>query len=140
MLSGYPSSGKTHRARQLVDFLNSRISTSSDPRISRLSVSHIDDESLGLSRDVYREAQTEKDARATAYSAIKRVLGRDSVVVADGLNYIKGFRYQLYCEAKAMQTPNCVVCCPSAVFRLHGDALDYETEADDPRGSRRDIY
>ena len=30
-------------------------------------------------------------------------------MVADGLNYIKGFRYQLYCEAKAVQTPNCVV-------------------------------
>lgn len=25
------------------------------------------------------------------------------------MNYIKGFRYQLYCEAKAMQTTNCVV-------------------------------
>lgn len=25
------------------------------------------------------------------------------------MNYIKGFRYQLYCEAKAVQTPNCVV-------------------------------
>lgn len=25
------------------------------------------------------------------------------------MNYIKGFRYQLYCEAKAVQTPSCVV-------------------------------
>lgn len=25
------------------------------------------------------------------------------------MNYIKGFRYQLYCEAKAVQTTNCVV-------------------------------
>jgi protein KTI12 len=25
------------------------------------------------------------------------------------MNYIKGFRYQLYCEAKAVQTPNCIV-------------------------------
>lgn len=30
-------------------------------------------------------------------------------MVADGMNYIKGFRYQLYCEAKAVQTPSCVV-------------------------------
>lgn len=30
-------------------------------------------------------------------------------MIADGLNYIKGFRYQLYCEAKALQTPSCVV-------------------------------
>ncbi len=37
------------------------------------------------------------------------MLSRDAVIVADGMNYIKGFRYQLYCEAKAVQTPNCVV-------------------------------
>jgi protein KTI12 len=37
------------------------------------------------------------------------VLTRDTIVIADGMNYIKGFRYQLYCEAKAVQTPNCVV-------------------------------
>jgi tRNA uridine 5-carbamoylmethylation protein Kti12 len=42
-------------------------------------------------------------------SAVKRLLGRDDIVIADGLNYIKGFRYQLYCEAKALQTPSCVV-------------------------------
>lgn len=70
---------------------------------------HINDQSLGLSRDVYANARPEKDARATFSSAIKRVLGRDAIVIADGLNYIKGFRYQLYCEAKAVQTPSCVV-------------------------------
>ena len=37
------------------------------------------------------------------------MLGRDAIIVADGMNYIKGFRYQLYCEAKAVQTPSCVV-------------------------------
>jgi protein KTI12 len=37
------------------------------------------------------------------------MLGRDDIVVADGLNYIKGFRYQLFCEAKALGTPSCVV-------------------------------
>lgn len=61
---------------------------------------------------MYREARTEKDARAEEYSAVKRALGRDTIVIADGLNYIKGFRYQLYCEAKAMQTPSCVVRAP----------------------------
>ena len=58
---------------------------------------------------MYATARPEKDARATFSSAIKRVLNRDAIVVADGMNYIKGFRYQMYCEAKAMQTPSCVV-------------------------------
>lgn len=77
--------------------------------MKRLKTHHIDDQGLGLSREVYATARAEKDARATFSSAIKRVLGRDVIVVADGMNYIKGFRYQLYCEAKAVQTPSCVV-------------------------------
>ena len=72
-------------------------------------MAHINDQSLGLSRDVYKEARTEKEARATEYSAVKRALGKECIVIADGLNYIKGFRYQLYCEAKAVETPHCVV-------------------------------
>ena len=109
LISGYPASGKTYRSNQLADFFRSKIHDSSDARISHLTVCHVDDQSLGLSRDVYREARTEKDARATLYSAVKRALGKDTIVIADGLNYIKGFRYQLYCEAKALQTPSCVV-------------------------------
>ena len=108
-MSGYPCSGKTYRSNQLVEFFNSKINAIADSRASRLGVCHINDQTLGLGRDDYREAKREKDARATEYSAVKRALGRDTVVIADGLNYIKGFRYQLYCEAKAMQTPSCVV-------------------------------
>ncbi len=109
LVSGYPASGKTYRSNQLVESFRSKIQASSDARVSRLTVCHINHDSLGLNRDVYREARKEKDARATEYSAVKRALGKDTIVVADGLNYIKGFRYQLYCEAKAVQTPSCVV-------------------------------
>jgi protein KTI12 len=110
LISGYPSSGKTYRSQQLVDYLNGRIrDESSNPQIARLKVHHVNDQSLGLSRDVYHTARAEKDARATEYSAVKRLLTRDDIVIADGLNYIKGFRYQLYCEAKAVQTASCVV-------------------------------
>ncbi|RMY89040.1 hypothetical protein D0864_06514 [Hortaea werneckii] len=109
LIAGYPSSGKTHRSKQLIDFFAQKINESDDPKIKRLKLHHIDDQGLGLSRDVYGAARPEKDARATFSSAIKRVLNRDAVVVADGMNYIKGFRYQLYCEAKAVQTPNCIV-------------------------------
>ena len=40
---------------------------------------------------------------------MKRALSKDAVVIADGLNYIKGYRYQLWCEAKAAGTRCCVV-------------------------------
>jgi protein KTI12 len=108
-ISGFPCSGKTFRSNQLVEYLQSRISESKDPRISKITVHHINEESLGVSRNVYNTARLEKDARATEMSAVKRFLTRDAIVIADGLNYIKGYRYQLHCEAKAAQTPSCVV-------------------------------
>jgi protein KTI12 len=110
LLSGYPSAGKTTRALQLKQLFEAKIASSpADARVSRLKVHHINDQTLGVSRSVYHTAKAEKDARAEEYSAVKRVLSRDDIVIADGMNYIKGFRYQLYCEAKAVQTPNCVV-------------------------------
>ncbi|KAJ6257951.1 hypothetical protein Dda_7741 [Drechslerella dactyloides] len=111
MMSGFPASGKTTRANQIKDFFESKISELSptDPRVARLKVHIVSDESLGLSTEVYREARPEKDARATFYAAVKRLLSQDDIVIADGMNYIKGYRYQLHCEAKALLTPSCVV-------------------------------
>lgn len=127
MISGFPSSGKTYRSQQLSSFFNRKIEVAEDPKVKRLKVHHIDDQSLGLSRDVYATARPEKDARAGFSSAIKRALSRDTIVIADGMNYIKGFRYQLYCEAKAVQTPSCVVHVgtPAEKCReLNADALE----------------
>lgn len=110
VISGYPSSGKTYRAQQLLSFFQTKIDNATDGQLGRRLKCHlINDQSLGLDRHVYQNARAEKDARATEYSAVKRVLARDDIVIADGLNYIKGFRYQLHCEAKALQTPSCVV-------------------------------
>lgn len=52
---------------------------------------------------------SEKDARAALYGAVKRVLSDKDIVILDGLNYIGGWRYQLYCEAKALRTPSCLL-------------------------------
>lgn len=71
---------------------------------------HVSDDELGISRHAYENAKDEKMARGGLSSAIKRTLDRDTIVVADAMNYIKGFRYQLYCEAKAVRTNSCVVC------------------------------
>jgi protein KTI12 len=40
---------------------------------------------------------------------VKRVLSGKDIVILDGFNYIKGWRYQLYCEAKALRTPHCLL-------------------------------
>jgi hypothetical protein len=126
--TGYPSAGKTTRAVQLKSYFDDKIAAANDKSATRLKVHIVNDQTLGVSRAVYHTARAEKDARAEEYSAVKRILSRDDIVIADGLNYIKGFRYQLYCEAKALQTPSCVV-----------SALHYPpcTCADRPRGAHR---
>ncbi|KAF2154037.1 chromatin associated protein KTI12 [Myriangium duriaei CBS 260.36] len=119
LLSGLPTSGKTQRTQQIQADFSSRISSSTDPHIRSLRIVHISDSSLGLSRTVYDAGRAEKDARAAFSSAVKRELTRETIVLADGMNYIKGFRYQLYCEAKAVRTTSCVVqpAVPPAVAR-----------------------
>ena len=38
-----------------------------------------------------------------------RVISAEDIVIMDGMNYIKGFRYQMFCVAKNVPTPSCVV-------------------------------
>lgn len=37
------------------------------------------------------------------------MLSDKDIVILDGANYIKGWRYQLFCEAKALRTPSCLL-------------------------------
>jgi protein KTI12 len=121
MLSGLPSSGKTTRALQLQKALEDKIESSSQ----KMKIHVINDDSLNINRQVYEgvlftlslasfkclylDTKSEKAARGTFFSAVQRALSKDTIVIADGMNYIKGFRYQLFCEAKALSTPHCVV-------------------------------
>lgn len=42
-------------------------------------------------------------------SSVKKLLSKETIVILDNLTYIKGFRYQLFCEAKALLTNSCVL-------------------------------
>ncbi|QSZ29359.1 hypothetical protein DSL72_003873 [Monilinia vaccinii-corymbosi] len=120
ILTGYPTSGKTYRANQLREYFLAKISSlpSTSPS-SSLRVHLISDHTLAIPREVYNlesksanersNNASEKDARATIYAAVKRVLSNKDVVILDGGNYIKGWRYQLFCEAKAVRTGCCVL-------------------------------
>ncbi len=46
--------------------------------------------------------QAEKNARASLKAAVERELNKEAVLIADDLNYIKGYRYELFCIARAM--------------------------------------
>lgn len=116
MMTGFPSSGKTRWAQHIKATFEDKIKTSTDPRVSKLNIVLINDESLGIDKSDYAQANWEKAARGLLFSAVERYLGKECLVICDGLNYIKGFRYQLSCSAKALGTPHCLVCC-TPLFR-----------------------
>lgn len=117
ILTGYPCSGLTYRARQLASLIEKAQDEvfasvqpgSPAPLKSRYKVHVVSSHDKSHPRTVYDHARTEKEARGVAYARAKRVLARDSIVILDGMNYIKGWRYQLWCEAKASNTTCCVV-------------------------------
>lgn len=47
--------------------------------------------------------------RGALFTALQRHLGNDRIVIVDSLNYIKGFRYQMYCAAREAKVRVCTV-------------------------------
>ncbi|BFZ58081.1 kti12, chromatin associated [Savitreella phatthalungensis] len=123
ILSGLPCSGKTTLAERFKEDIERRIarrdslqdaSTQTPPtsRPAKSTVQRVvlvNDASLHLRKSEYDATFREKNARAALISAVSRSISRDTIVVVDAMNYVKGFRYQLFCEAKAMSTPCCCV-------------------------------
>lgn len=46
------------------------------------------------------DSRSEKPARAALFTAATRSLTPSTITILDSANYIKGFRYQLYCAAR----------------------------------------
>ncbi|GFR11719.1 protein KTI12 homolog, partial [Trichonephila clavata] len=56
-------------------------------------------------------AQKEKELRSSLKSEVERHLSKDTTVILDAGNYIKGYRYELYCLSKGCKTTHCVIHC-----------------------------
>ena len=107
-MCGVPSSGKSTRARQIADFITQVGEEQKDGR----EVVLVNEEMLGLAKDLYlRDPQQEKILRASLKSAVEKFIDAQRVVILDSLNYIKGYRYELYCLARSANTQICNVFC-----------------------------
>ncbi|XP_028393500.1 protein KTI12 homolog [Dendronephthya gigantea] len=120
IMCGYPASGKTTRCNELKQYFTQKHGK---------GVEVISDDMLELNKNtVYSSSANEKSARASLKSAVERLMSRDSIVILDSLNYIKGYRYELYCSAKAHKTPHCVVYCESS----KDNCMKLNKEREDP--------
>eukprot|EP00043_Microstomoeca_roanoka_P023273 m.258026 g.258026 ORF g.258026 m.258026 type:complete len:274 (-) comp28458_c0_seq1:221-1042(-) len=100
MMCGFPCSGKTKRAKELLAYLET----------CGVRAVIVGDESEGIDvRTAYETPVVEKQTRGIIKSAVDRSLAKDVVVIVDSLNYIKGYRYELYCLARSLQTPSCII-------------------------------
>ena len=107
VITGLPCSGKTTRAEQLADLFR---------REQReVHVIQNDYSALDGRNAVYSSSQVEKMARGLLKSLVERVLTKDNVVILDSLNYIKGFRYELYCVSKHLDSTHCILYCGTPV-------------------------
>ncbi|PWA14253.1 hypothetical protein CCH79_00012214, partial [Gambusia affinis] len=99
VMCGYPCSGKTRRTEEL----KAHFEETTDRQVHIVG-----DLALGVDRN---NSQKEKDTRASLKAEVERKVNKDNIVILDSLNYIKGYRYELFCLTKHAQTPHCLVHC-----------------------------
>jgi protein KTI12 len=141
ILCGFPASGKTTLANKLVSFLSTQ---------SNFPVKVVNEETIsipvGPKNALYETAVEEKKIRAALLAAAERHVSKDTVVIVDWLNYIKGYRYQLYCLARAAGTPSiCLHCqartstCETRSHGTYASALLHDLIArfEEPNGQSR---
>ncbi|KAJ1692249.1 hypothetical protein LUZ63_008947 [Rhynchospora breviuscula] len=113
VMCGQPCSGKSTAAILLSEALQSACATGGD---QRLALRIIDESSLHLGRNQsYADMVAEKNLRGVLRSQVDRSLSKDSIVIVDSLNNIKGYRYELWCLARASGIRYCVVFCDTEV-------------------------
>jgi len=86
VMTGLPSSGKSSVVTKLQDFFTSK---------EKAVVVICEEQLMGQDKNfIFSDSKHEKDVRGRLKSEVIRHLGKDNVVICDGLNYIKGFRYE----------------------------------------------
>lgn len=104
---GGPCTGKTQTALKIKDYLEKE---------KKKEVILINEESLGFDRqDCYKDSNSEKILRGKLKSEVEKNLDDSTVVILDSLNYIKGYRYELYCLVRNFKTRHCIVYCKTEV-------------------------
>uniref|UniRef100_A0AC35FHL9 Chromatin associated protein KTI12 n=1 Tax=Panagrolaimus sp. PS1159 TaxID=55785 RepID=A0AC35FHL9_9BILA len=91
LITGLPSSGKSTIVNRISDFITQK----------GIKVEIIREEDYGdFSRESYNDAKKEKQWRSSIRRDVSKHIGQQALVICDGLNYVKGYRYELFTQAK----------------------------------------
>lgn len=104
VICGQPCSGKSTAAACLAEALRDSE--------SKPTVRIIDETLFHLDRDQsYANMPAEKNLRGVLRSEVDRSVSKDNIIIVDSLNSIKGYRYELWCLARAAGVRYCVLFC-----------------------------
>ncbi|KAL7065266.1 hypothetical protein AAHC03_05355 [Spirometra sp. Aus1] len=121
LLCGYPCSGKSTVTALLAGCLRAQRPDYQIEVVSEESIAGAP--SGGTAVDprvaIYTDANLEKQLHAEIKSQAKRALtGKkpsNTIVIVDANNYIKGYRYELYCTAKSMRHKQAILHCTTGL-------------------------
>eukprot|EP01095_Lingulamoeba_sp_RSL-Kostka_P007761 TRINITY_DN2514_c0_g1_i1.p1 TRINITY_DN2514_c0_g1~~TRINITY_DN2514_c0_g1_i1.p1 ORF type:complete len:391 (-),score=145.60 TRINITY_DN2514_c0_g1_i1:199-1371(-) len=107
VMVGPPASGKTTRAKELKEYFT---------KVKGKEVVIVNEESCKIIKNVgYKDSKEEKNTRSTLRAGVERTLNNSVVVIFDSMNYIKGFRYEMFCTAREYGTAHCLVYCDTPI-------------------------
>lgn len=107
IITGIPCSSKTTRTLQLKEYFENEMKKRVDI-INEIDVIY----KTGYDRNsFYSDSKKEKCIRSNIKSMVQRILNPNDVLIIDGSNYIKGYRYEIYCMSKLYKTPQCTIHC-----------------------------
>lgn len=106
ILSGLPSSGKSTRALELQKHFEE-----TGKKVLTVSENFIVPKGGHQKNDYFFDSQKEKMGRADLKSEALRLLTPTNVVILDAGNYIKGYRYELYCASKETRNNKITLFC-----------------------------
>lgn len=132
LIAGLPCTGKSTRAREIKKL----ISKETNAPIHLISENEVI-QSKELDKNcLYMDSHKEKEIRGILKSEALRLLTPQSVVILDAGNYIKGYRYELYCAAKNSGSTQVTVetICPN------DEAWDWNLKRPQDEQYSRDVF
>lgn len=144
LMCGFPASGKTvvsEKLRELLEGEGQEVHVVRDGEDSIGNDGEVAENGaysarrISVRAEMYRDSTMEKETRARLRAATERSLNGSRVVICDSLNYIKGFRYEMYCVAKTTSTTYCVVFCEQSAETCAKRDAERGEKGDDTYGA-----
>lgn len=131
VITGIPASGKTRRAHQLKELFEK----DHNKIVHVVSENEVITSSNFNKNSIYQDSTKEKEIRSIIKSEVQRLISPDNIVIMDAANYIKGYRYEIYCMSKSSKTTQCTVHCessPSAAWDFNHSRPQTDCSGDEP--------